>query len=167
MKKISLLLFVLAGILGAISLFNQEEDNVVVENSESEVVVKKTAKRTVASVEATDPFLKQINKLSDVEKAQVIEESKNESMGFDDFQNKIAELSKETGWDLVVEKSADGHTHIKNKPVIQDFGNKPVPAFSEEDWVHHEETFINIINDNSEIELTDNDRATLEQWKQD
>lgn len=163
MKKIAISIIVSVGVLlVCIQLFSVKE--IPIARVQEKKIIKKEVNRLVASVNIDDPVWNKINKLSELDKKKVIIESDNDKMGLDEFQKKIAELSIETGWNLYIEKSPDGHTHILNHVEVKDYGDKPLPAFTEEEWIRSEETFLNLINEDDNIHLTDNDRDTLEKW---
>lgn len=122
-------------------------------------------KRGLASAAPEDPFLKSIGKLSDKDKAKVLAESKEEAMSFEIFKDKITDIGKSSGWDLIVETTADGHTHIKTNTPTKEYGDTPLEAYTAEEWPRTEETFLSIVNEADRIELSPDDHTMLEKWK--
>ena len=156
---ISILAYNFLGHDDAVDIAGADQDKKV----KTPPIKKSTVQQEVAVI---DPMLKKIESLPADAKAEFLEQNKKESMGYEEFTNKVAEISKQTGWDLIVEKTADGHTHIKNKQEGKDYGKEPLPAFSPEQWERHEETFISLINEADAVELTETDKDTIEKWNQ-
>ena len=126
--------------------------------------------RTVASpVVAPTVETKQQNIPSGLvvlDKIQFTTEAQKDNLSFEEFKSRISEISKSIGWDLVVEITPDGNTHIKNKQITQDFGTLPLAAYTDEEWAVQEENYISLVNNSNELNLTRDDQMTLEKWKQ-
>ena len=172
MKK-STIYIVMIVVLGAVFFkmsSNKKTQKIAkVKKNQKIAVVKETQapmpKRSIASVAPEDPFLKSIDKLSDEDKSKVLAESKEEAMSFEIFKDKIIDIGKGSGWDLIVETTADGHTHIKTNTPTKEYGDTPLDAYTAEEWPRTEETFLSIVNETDRIELSPDDHTMLEKWK--
>lgn len=170
MKK-STIYIVIIVVLGAVFFkmnSNKKTHKIAkVKKTQQKITEVKTSaqKREIASIASEDPFLKSIAKLSNEDKAKVLAESKEEAMSFEIFKNKITDIGKSAGWDLIVETTADGHTHIKTNTPTKEYGDTPLEAYTAEEWPRTEETFLSIVNETDRVELSPDDHTMLEKWK--
>lgn len=123
--------------------------------------------RNLASIsQPVDPFLKSIEHLSPADQAQALEMAKKESMELEEFKAQLADYSKASGWDLKLVKTEDGHLHVRTNTQEKNYGDTPLPAYSDEDWVAHEENIISVLNRTDErAELTREDKVVIDKWK--
>jgi hypothetical protein len=167
MKKNKNSLVLIAGaaliLIASTKLFTESDSSI------SEKEVTPVQNRGIASVESSSQQVDQNDlifiKELDIRNQKVFNEfRKRDTLSTEDFKREVAEISKKIGWDLVVEKTEDGRTHIKTKQAIEDLSSKDLPAFSAEEWTTVQENLLTIINDGRPLDLNRDDHIALEKW---
>lgn len=165
--KILIGIFLAAGFL--ILKFNNRTGQEVSLDQQSKSGGRSIASVIVKESESEDDAQKTVvpDGMTVVDQEKFLAEAKDDSMTLETFTAAISQLSSQTGWNLKVEITADGKTHVRNTPVKQDFSAGLLPAFTEQEWAQQEENFINLVNNVQELNLTRDDQIVLEMWKKE
>lgn len=163
LKKRVISLAVLA-IAAGFAFFEMESSEVQEQLSEKKVVKNRSVASATPAVVVKEAEIVAPQGAEVRDQQAFMIEAKKDSMSLDSFKSEIEKISKQIGWDLFVETTADGNTHIKSKQVVQDFKDTPLPAFTNEEWASVQENLLDIINEGQSPELTRDDQIALEKW---